>query len=222
MGPESERFLFSRPFCSHPAPAENSEKQSLRTRRRKRARRFTFYQLLKKVHLETCIIVGHTPSVDDEASYRELCGHLKSAGIEVRVDSFAKSPQSAGGLCHIEGRGLVLLDRECSPPQRARALLEAVEELGLGRLGIKFTDLSAQLQSSLKRRGRLGFPRDLAPSQNTERIQVESRYSKKASPELESAGVTSGDLSSSQAGLPTKVPYLRLIVNDSPDPSLKS
>jgi hypothetical protein len=70
-----------------------------------------------------------------EASlYDELHSVLLKAGMEIRVEPFKTPSDSAGGLCRMKGRNLVILDEKASVPERARALLEVVERIGLTRL----------------------------------------------------------------------------------------
>lgn len=97
--------------------------------------------------------------------YDELRTLLKAAGIEIRVESFKNPPDSAGGLCVMKGRHLVLLDSHASKPEQARALLEVLERVGLARLGLSGTDLSPELLTRLNRRGQMPWPhRSQAPS----------------------------------------------------------
>ncbi|MCH2110656.1 MAG: hypothetical protein MK135_15145 [Polyangiaceae bacterium] len=97
--------------------------------------------------------------------YNELLALFKGAGIEVRVEIFQKSSERGGGICRLEGLPLVLLDGSCSRPEQTRTLLESLEQLGLGDLGLKGTDLSPELLSALNRRGRMPWPhRHQAPS----------------------------------------------------------
>ncbi len=97
--------------------------------------------------------------------YDELRTLLKAAGIEIRVEAFKNPPDSAGGLCVMKGRHLVLLDSHASQPERARALLEVLERVGLARLGLSGTDLSSELLMRLNRRGQMPWPhRSQAPS----------------------------------------------------------
>lgn len=58
----------------------------------------------------------------------------------------------------MKGRHLVLLDAQASPAERTRALLEAVEKLGLPALGLKGSELSPELRRQLSRRGRMPWP----------------------------------------------------------------
>lgn len=93
--------------------------------------------------------------------FQELVDVLTQAGVEVRTEPFQHPAERAGGFCRIEGRNLVLLDASASRPQQARALLEAVETLGLSRLGIAGSDLSPALLRNLNRRGRMPWPHRL-------------------------------------------------------------
>jgi hypothetical protein len=96
--------------------------------------------------------------MDDAALFNELCSVLRKARIEIRIEAFKNPPESAGGLCRMKGRNLVLLDSGASAPERARALIEVVERIGLTSLGIKGTDLSAPLLAALNRRGNMTWP----------------------------------------------------------------
>lgn len=93
-----------------------------------------------------------------DAVYDELCRLLRRAGVEVRVTPFERPPDRSGGLCRIHGRHLVLLDAQASPAQRARALLEAVEGIGLETLGLSGAVLSPELLRQFNRRGRVPWP----------------------------------------------------------------
>lgn len=94
----------------------------------------------------------------EPAVYEELCRLLAQAEIEVRVEPFARPSDRRGGLCNVKGRHLVLLDAQASPAERTRALLEAVEKLGLPALGLKGSELSPELRRQLSRRGRMPWP----------------------------------------------------------------
>lgn len=58
----------------------------------------------------------------------------------------------------MKGRRLVLLDAQASPAERTRALLEAVEKLGLDALGLSGAELSPELRRQLSRRGQMPWP----------------------------------------------------------------
>ena len=103
--------------------------------------------------------------MDEGALLDEMSAVLKKAGVEIRVERFEQPPQSAGGFCKMRGKDLGLLHSGASRPERARALIEVVEKLGLEALGIKGSDLSAPLLSALNRRGNMPWPhRSEAPS----------------------------------------------------------
>lgn len=90
--------------------------------------------------------------------FSELKDVLEKAGVLVRTELFAQAPASAGGLCWIEGKACVILDAAASEPERARALLEAVEQLGLDALRLRGSDLSPELLRKLSRRGNMPWP----------------------------------------------------------------
>lgn len=96
--------------------------------------------------------------MEDAGLFDELYSLLKKAGIEIRVEPFKTPSERAGGLCRMKGKNLVLLDSGASPPERARALMEVVESLGLKTLGVSGKDLSPRLLSVLSRRGRMTWP----------------------------------------------------------------
>lgn len=96
--------------------------------------------------------------MDEGALLDEMTAVLKRAGVEIRIEPFRYPPESAGGLCRVHGRNLVLLDSGASRPEQARALLEVVENIGLSALGISGSDLSPVLLSALNRRGKMPWP----------------------------------------------------------------
>jgi UDP-N-acetylmuramate dehydrogenase len=83
---------------------------------------------------------------------------LAAAGVEIRTEPFQQPPESAGGLCRVHGRNLVILDARASRAERSRALLEVVERIGLTSLGLSGSDLSPALLSALNRRGKMTWP----------------------------------------------------------------
>lgn len=104
----------------------------------------------------TQAIIGS--DMDEIALFDEICMLLRAAGLEIRTEHFALAPESAGGLCRVEGKDLVLLHAGASKAERARALLEVVEQVGLRRLGIRGAELSPTLLSRLNRRGQMPWP----------------------------------------------------------------
>lgn len=95
----------------------------------------------------------------------ELAAHLENAGVEIRVEPFKTPPDSAGGLCVVRGNRLMLLHSGASQPEQARALMEAVETIGLESLGLTGAKLSPELLRRLNRRGKMPWPhRSQAPS----------------------------------------------------------
>ena len=52
-------------------------------------------------------------------------------GFEVRVEPFRAPTRSAGGLCRLRDRVLILLDAGSNPVDQARALAEALATLDL-------------------------------------------------------------------------------------------
>lgn len=114
--------------------------------------------------------------MDEIALFDEICVLLRAAGIEIRTERFVLAPDSAGGLCRVEGKDLVLLHAGASKAERARALLEVVEQIGLRRLGIRGAELSPTLLSRLNRRGQMPWPHKseappVAKTQNWHRQQ---------------------------------------------------
>ncbi len=94
----------------------------------------------------------------DDPVFDELVAHLRQAGVEIRVEAFEAPPDSAGGLCVVHGTRLVLLHAGASRPEQARALIEAVEAIGLNELGLTGKKLSPELLRRLNRRGRMPWP----------------------------------------------------------------
>lgn len=103
--------------------------------------------------------------MDEASQFRELSGLLERAGIELRIEPFQTPPDSAGGLCYVFGKKVVLLDKNASTAERARALLEVIERVGLDDLGVVGSDLSPALLAALNRRGQMVWPhKSQAPS----------------------------------------------------------
>lgn len=96
--------------------------------------------------------------MDESALFDEICALLTAVGVEIRVERFSTPPDSAGGLCRVAGKNLVLLHSGSSKAERGRALLEVVEQLGLDRLGVRGAELSPTLLSRLNRRGQMPWP----------------------------------------------------------------
>ncbi len=104
----------------------------------------------------TRAIIGR--DMDETALFDEICALLIASGIEIRTERFKLPPESAGGLCRLAGKHLVLLHSGASKAEKSRALLEVVEEIGLERLGIAGAALSPTLLSRLNRRGQMPWP----------------------------------------------------------------
>ncbi len=102
--------------------------------------------------------LSHTPPVPGEALYDELCRLLGDSGVEVRVEPFQKPSERGGGLCVVRGKRLVILDQGASRPERARALLEAIEHLEVGGTRLRDLPLSPELRRQLNRRGQMPWP----------------------------------------------------------------
>jgi len=96
--------------------------------------------------------------MDETALFDEICALLTAVGVEIRVERFSTPPDSAGGLCRLAGKNLVLLHSGSSKAERGRALLEVVEQIGLERLGVRGAQLSPTLLSRLNRRGQMPWP----------------------------------------------------------------
>jgi hypothetical protein len=96
--------------------------------------------------------------VSGHALYDELCRLLADSGIEVRVEAFEKPSARGGGLCLVKGKRLVILDAGASPPERARALLEAIEHLEVAGARLREGDMSPELRRQLNRRGQMPWP----------------------------------------------------------------
>lgn len=90
--------------------------------------------------------------------YEELCRLLKAAAVEIRIESFKTPPESAGGLCVMKGNRLVLLHSGATKAERAQALLEVIEKIGLSSLGVTGLQLSPELLARLNRRGKMKWP----------------------------------------------------------------
>lgn len=103
--------------------------------------------------------------MSEASQFAELSGLLQRAGIQVRTEPFKTPPDSAGGLCYVFGKKVVLLDQKASVAERARALVEVVERIGLEQLGVSGSDLSPGLLAALNRRGQMAWPhRSQAPT----------------------------------------------------------
>ena len=61
----------------------------------------------------------------------ELVGVAQKLGFEVRVEPFRAPTRSAGGLCRLRDRVLILVDAGANPIDQARALAEALATLDL-------------------------------------------------------------------------------------------
>jgi hypothetical protein len=61
----------------------------------------------------------------------ELVGVAQKLGFEVRVEPFRAATRSAGGLCRLRDRVLILLDANSNAVDQARALAEALATLDL-------------------------------------------------------------------------------------------
>jgi hypothetical protein len=94
----------------------------------------------------------------DEGLFDELLGLLESRGVVVRVEPLQHPSDSAGGLCRFLGQSTVILDSTASRSEQYRALLEAIEQLGLEALGLRGADLSPPLLRQLTRRGHMPWP----------------------------------------------------------------
>lgn len=90
--------------------------------------------------------------------FEELCRVIRSAGVEIRIETFKVPPDSAGGLCVMRGTRLVLLHSGATRAEHAQALLEVVETIGLDALGLTGIQLSPELLKRLNRRGRMPWP----------------------------------------------------------------
>lgn len=96
--------------------------------------------------------------MDAEQTLLELLALLEQRGVEVRTEPFELPSDRAGGLCRVEGHNRVILDARASTAERLRALLEAVEGLGLRALGVSGKDLSPSLLRLLTQRGHMTWP----------------------------------------------------------------
>jgi len=61
--------------------------------------------------------------------FEELLCAAEKLGVEVRVEPFETGGTSAGGICKLHGRRLILLDAAASVPERAAALASVLSEL---------------------------------------------------------------------------------------------
>ena len=67
--------------------------------------------------------------MERERLFEELLGAAEKLGVEVRVEPFETGGTSAGGICKLHGRRLILLDAATSVPERAAALASVLSDL---------------------------------------------------------------------------------------------
>ncbi len=96
--------------------------------------------------------------MDAEETLLELSRLLEERGVEVKSEPFQRPWDRAGGLCRVEGHNRVILDARAPTAERLRALVEAVEGLGLSALGVAGKDLSPSLLRLLTQRGHMTWP----------------------------------------------------------------
>ena len=67
--------------------------------------------------------------MERERLFEELLSAAEKLGVEVRVEPFETGGTSAGGICKLRGKRLILLDAAASVPERAAALASALSDL---------------------------------------------------------------------------------------------
>jgi hypothetical protein len=67
--------------------------------------------------------------VERERLFEELLSAAQKLGVEVRVEPFETGGTSAGGICRLPGRRLILLDVAANVPERAAALAAVLSDL---------------------------------------------------------------------------------------------
>jgi len=67
--------------------------------------------------------------VEHEWLLLELLSAADKLGIEVRSEPFETGGTSAGGICKLRGRELILIDAKASVPDRAAALATVLADL---------------------------------------------------------------------------------------------
>ena len=67
--------------------------------------------------------------MERERLLEELLLAAHKLGVEVRTEPFDTGGTSAGGICKLHGRRLILLDADASVPERAAALAAVLSEL---------------------------------------------------------------------------------------------
>lgn len=88
---------------------------------------------------------------------RQLLGELRAAalalGVEVRAAPFTARGSSAGGLCRVRGRSVIVLDASASSIDQAAALAEALAsyDLAPARLAREALDFVETARSRAER-----------------------------------------------------------------------
>lgn len=72
--------------------------------------------------------------MERERLLSELLSAAAKLGVEVRVEPFDTGGTSAGGICRVHGRRLILLDAAASVPDRAAALAAVLSGLDHERI----------------------------------------------------------------------------------------
>jgi hypothetical protein len=82
----------------------------------------------------------------------ELLGVARKLGVEVRMQPFRAAVRSAGGLCRLRGRIIVLIDQHADPYEKARTLADALGEFDLEQVYLA-PEARALVESARARRG---------------------------------------------------------------------
>jgi hypothetical protein len=67
--------------------------------------------------------------VERERLFEELLVAAEKLGVEVRVEPFETGGTSAGGICKLRGRRLILLDAAARVPERSAALARVLSDM---------------------------------------------------------------------------------------------
>jgi hypothetical protein len=87
------------------------------------------------------------PDVDPQRALAGLVAVAARLGIEVKSTALRGTHPSAGGLCRINGKSVVLLNSKASPIDRGLALADA-----LSTMNLELTDLDPELARYLELR----------------------------------------------------------------------
>jgi hypothetical protein len=90
--------------------------------------------------------------VDPRRLLEELLAVARKVGVEVKTQHLRVPIRSAGGLCRLKGKHVILLDGRAEPLERAAALAEALGEL---KLNLDEIELTSEARSLILRRAAL-------------------------------------------------------------------